>query len=34
MMDVPSTLVMLVGGVGAILTMGMVIVLARRAPHR
>lgn len=33
-MDVPSALVMLVGGVGALATMGMVVVLAQRAPHR
>ncbi|TCP36891.1 hypothetical protein EV292_101394 [Sphingomonas sp. BK235] len=31
-MDVPSALVVAVGGIGALATLGMVVVLARRAP--
>ncbi|MBB6503905.1 hypothetical protein F4693_000863 [Sphingomonas endophytica] len=33
-MDVPSTLVIGVGAVGALCTLAMVVVLARRAPQR
>ena len=31
-MDVPSALVAAVGGIGALATLGMVVVFARRAP--
>lgn len=33
-MDIPSIMVIGVGGVGALATLAMVVVLARRAPQR